>query len=252
MPPINFRPIKLEHFTPEGISEFQDMWRELIQQVNISQGVHGPIPVYNHIDLQGNRVMNVGTPPAGTTTDALSQKAADPMYSTSTQQAAMEAVGAKMLQTTRRLNDGTQQHRISTDLNTQGSVPPSNITGTLSWTTVAGVSITWTWTSIIVQYADLSSIAIPNGTLIVPGLANAQYDFFPYYDTRLGILSFVTDSVNGVGAPQIAIPSGIAAATTAAGQQQNADGRIALTATASGAQVTINGGSGNATLRARS
>ena len=250
MPRINFRPITAKHLTPEGLAELNDMWREVVNQVNISQGVHGPIPVYDHIDLRGNRVINSGQ--AKNAGDLLNQHAADPLYSTATQQAAMEAVGAKMLQTTRRLNDGTQQHKISTDLNTQGSVPPSNITGTLHWTTVVGTSITWTWTSIIVQYADLSSIAIPNGSLTVPGLANVQYDFFPYYDTRLGILSFVVDSVNGVGAPPIAIPSGLAAATTAAGQQQNADGRIALTASASGAQVTINGGSGNATLRARS
>jgi hypothetical protein len=248
MPPINFRPIQLRHFTEDGIAELQQMWQELVTQVNISQGVHGPIPVYNHLDLQGNRVVNAGA--AKNPTDLLTKTAADPMYSTATQRAAMEAVGAEMLQTTRRLNDGTQQHRISSDLNAQGSVPPSNITGTLAWTTVAGTSLTATWTSIIVQYADLSYIGVPDGTLLVTGLANAQYDFFPYYDTALGILSFVADAAY-TGAPPIAVPSGSASLTTAAGQQQNADGRVALTATASGMQVTINGGSGSATLRAR-
>lgn len=250
MPPINYRPIQLRHFTPEGIAELQDMWQELVTQVNISQGVNGPIPVYNHINMNGYLVRNSGE--AEETTDVLTQDAADPMYSTATQQKAMEAVGSKMLQTTRRLNDTTQRHKVSSDLNAQGSIPPSNITGTLSWTTVAGASITWTWTSIVIQYADLSYLAVPNGTLTVTGLSNVQYDFFPYYDTKLGLLTFVADSANGVGVPPVAIPSGLSSATTADLQQQNGDGRIALTATASGAQVTINGGSGNATLRARS
>ena len=157
-----------------------------------------------------------------------------------------------MLQTTRRLNDGTQQHRISSDLNGQGSVPPSNITGTLAFTSVAGSSITFTWTSVIIQLADLSYIGIKNGTLTVTGLANTTYDFFPYYDTRLGILSFVADSVNGTGAPPIAILASLSVSIISTElQQQNSDGRIALTATASAGAVTINGTPGTIGLRAR-
>lgn len=224
------------------------MWQELVTQVNISQGVHGPIPVYNHIDMGGNRVMNVGSPPTGVTTDALSQQAADPMYSTATQQAAFEATGSKILQTARKLNDGTKQHKISSDLNLQGSVPPSNITGTLHFAPTS-TTVVWTWTSIIIQLADLSYIGVKNGTLTVTGLTNSTpYDFYPYYDTTLGILSFVADNVNAVGAPPIAFAS----ANTAALQSQNADGRIALTSASTDAQPTTGGPSGNATLRTRS
>jgi hypothetical protein len=253
MPPINFRPLQKKHLTPEGYAEFADMWREAIQAINSQMGANGPAAMYNDLNMNGHNVIGLGTPAAGVTNAALSQAVADPKYSTSVQQTAMEAVGTKMLQTTRRLNDGTQQHTVSTDLNTQGSVPPSNITGTLSYTTVSGASITWTWTSVIVQRADLSYVGIPNGTLAVTGLANSQYDFFPYYDTRLGILSFVADSTNGTGAPPIAILSSSSSTIISTElQRQNGDGRIALTASASGAQVTINGGSGSATLRSRS
>jgi len=252
MPRINFRPILARHLTPEGLPELQDMWREAVQAINSNIGVNGPVQFLEDVDRGGKVIKNLGAPPAGVTSAALSQASADPMYSTSTQQAAMEAVGTKMLQTTRRLNDGKQQHAVSSDLNTQGSIPPSNVSGTLGWATVAGSSITWTWTSIIIQRADLSYLGIKNGTLTVTGLANSQYDFFPYFDTKLGILSFVADSTAGTGAPPIAFLASLLPVVIAIQlQKQNGDGRIALTSSASGAQVTINGGSGSATLRAR-
>jgi len=249
--PINFRPLQKKHLTPEGFAEFSDMWREAIQAINSNQGVNGPATMLNDLDMKGHNIVNLGTPAKGSTSSALSQATADPMYSTATQQAAMEAVGNNMLQTTRRLNDGKQQHRVSSDLNTQGSIPPSNVTGTLAFTTVASSSITFTWTSVIVQLADLSYIGIKNGTLTVTGLANTSYSFFPYYDTRLGILSFVADSVNGVGVPPLAFPVSSAAAITAALQRQNADQRVPLTASAGAGTVTINGGSGALSLRSR-
>lgn len=248
---INFRQIQSRHLTPEGLPELQDMWRELVSTVNSNIGVNGPVQVLGDLDMGGRNIINLGTPPKGSTTAALSQKTADPMYSTAVQQSAMEAVGTKMLQTTRRLNDGTQQHKISSDLNSQGSVPPSNITGTIPYTTVAGSSITFTWAGVIVQLADLSYIGIKDGTLTVTGLANTTYDFFPYFDTKLGILSFVADSVNGSGSPPIAIATAPPVVTATALQNQNADGRISLTDSAAAGSVAINGGSSSIGLRAR-
>src|SRR5271154_83385 len=164
--PINFRQIQARHLTPEGLPELQDMWREVVQAINANQGVNGPATMLNNLDMKGNAIINLGAPPKNVTSAALSQASADPMYSTVVQRTAMEAVGSQMLQTTRRLNDGTQQHLISSDLNTQGSIPPSNITGTLAYTSTT-TSITWTWTSIILQLADLSYIGVQNGTLVV-------------------------------------------------------------------------------------
>ncbi len=213
--------------------------------INTQMGASGrPAKFLGPIDLGGNRIMNVGAPQAST--DGLSQTAADPLYSTKVQQAAMEAVGVKMLQTTRRLNDGTQQHQVSTDLNKQGSIPPSNVSGSLTFTSVAGVSITWTWTSIIIQLADLSFVSIKDGTLIVTGLANTSYAFYPYYDTTTGLLIFVADSVNAIGSPPTAFP---AAGNTAAAQAQTKDTRIALTAGKTVATAT--GAGGSAALRVR-
>lgn len=243
MPPINFRPVELRHFTEDGIAEFQLMWFEAIQQINNLTGVNGPIQVLNNINLNGNRVTGSGV--AQSPTDLLSQNAADPKYSTAVQQAAMEAVGTKMLQTTRRLNDGKQQHALSSDLNSQGSIPPSNVIGSIPYTTVAGSSITFTWSGIYVQLADLSYTTVANGTLTVTGLANATYSIYPYLDTKTGLLTFVAIAGTGVGAPPIAFT----APNTNAAQQQTADTRIALT---SGPEsVTINGNPGSVGLRSR-
>jgi hypothetical protein len=244
--PINFRSLKPKHLTPEGYAEFADMWREAIQAINANQGVNGPAVMLNDLNMNGNNIVNLGTPAKGNTSSALSQATADPMYSTSVQQAAMESVGTKMLQTTRRLNDGTQQHQISSDLNTQGSVPPSNITGTIPYTTVAGSSITFTWAGVYIQLADLSYVSIADGTLTVTGLANTVYSVYPYYDTKLGILSFVAITGSGTGAPPIAFAS----PNTQAAQQQNADGRIPLTGSPTGT-VTINGNPASLGLRSR-
>jgi hypothetical protein len=242
MAPVNFRPFSADDLkNPAAIN---DRFREVVDAINALQGVHGPIQLLADLNLSGNRIKNVGA--ATEAGDALNQTAADPLYSTAVQQTAMEAVGANMLQTTRRLNDGTQQHQISSDLNAQGSVPPTNIAGSLTYTSVVGASITWTWTGIIITWADGSQIAVRNGVLAVTGLINTTYQFFPYYDTQTGLLTFVADNTNAHGSPPVAFisPTG----TSAAAQSQNSDTRVALTTAAA---ATANGGGGTATLRAR-
>lgn len=250
MPPVIHRDILPKDLQDPTLAELNSRLKEIYSTLNLLQGYRGPIPLNADLNLNSNRITNLGSAKAAT--DALNQTAADPMYSTATQQAQMQALGKAILQTTRQLNNPVQQHTISSDLNSQGSIPPSNVTGTLAWTT-SGTQITWTWTSVVVQLADLSYRAIQDGTLAVTGLTNgAQYDFFPYYDAILGILAFVADSVNGAGSPEIAIPSGVSMAITSLElQQQNADTRIALTEFATDAQVTCGGSPGTATLRTR-
>jgi len=247
MPPLNHRDLLPRDLDPKqdpSLAELNSRFKEIIQHLNVQAGYYGTAQVFGNINLNGNRITNVGE--AQETTDVLTQSSADPMYSTSVQQAAMEAVGNRMLQTTRRLNDGTQQHTVSSDLNTQGSIPPSNITGTLAWTSTAS-SITFTWTSVVVQLADLSYKAIKDGTLTVTGLSGS-YAFYPYRDMKLGILSFVADSVNASGAPPIAFT---AAGYSPAAQAQNQDGRIALTTNAPTPQTATTGMSGMFQLRSQ-
>lgn len=244
MPPLvhqDLLPRDLDPKVDSTLAEINRRFRELYNALNVQAGFHGPVTFFNHINLNGNRIMNVGAPKNAS--DALSQTAADPLYSTPVQQAAMEAVGARMLQTTRRLNDGTQQHKISSDLNLQGSIPPI-LTGLTNFTSTS-TTLTFTFPTSI-QYGDQSIVAIPNVPLTVTGLTNSTaYKLYPYYDTVLGIGTFVADSVNAVGVPPIAFPP--AASSTVLGnaaQLQNGDGRVALSSGAITATTGMSGGGG--------
>jgi hypothetical protein len=247
--PIPFRPLTPDDLDPKKdptLSYLNEVIRSMTNQINLGSGALGPIPIMGDLNLNGNRITNVGD--AQEETDVLTQSSADPMYSTPVQQSAMEAVGTKMLQTTRRLNDATQQHKISSDLNTQGSIPPTNLVGALTWTSTAS-SVTWTWTGIIIQFADLTYLAIKDDSLVVTGLAATGYYFYPYYDTVTGRLTFVANSTFGAGSPPVAF-NGSAAVKSAQAQAQNGDTRIALTANPGG-QLTAPSSSGSALLRAR-
>lgn len=234
MPPIHFRPIlaeELDSKKDQSLGSLNDKFKELVDNINILMGVHGPVKLLNHLDLGGNRILNLGA--AQDPADALSQTAADPIYGQVAQQRAMEAVGTKMLQTTRRLNDGTQQHRVSSDLNVQGTIPPT-IIGATNYTSTA-ISITVTFPTAI-QYGDQSIIAIRNPTLLVQGLVAGSYFMYPYYNTRLGLAQLVADRVNAVGNPPVLFP----AVNANAAQQQYADGHVALSN--GGIAVTVVGG----------
>lgn len=249
MPPVIHRDLLPKDLQDPTLSEVNSRLKEIYNTLNLLQGYKGPIPINADINLNSNRITNLGSAKAAT--DALNQTAADPMYSTATQQAAMQALGKAILQTTRQLNNPVQQHAISSDLNSQGSIPPSNVTGSLVWSS-GTTTITYTWSSIVVQLADLSYRAIQDGSITVTGLSGgATYYFYPYYDTSLGIMSFVADNVNAVGAPALAFPQSVfPTGSTAAGQAQTQDGRIALTI--GGTTAVAGGGGGTVQLRQRS
>lgn len=226
----------------KDLDSFNDKWRKVVEAINGLQGVNGPSQILGDLDMTGHKITNLGA--ASAETDALSQSAADALYGQDVQQAAMEAVGTKMLQTTRRLNDGNQQHRISSDLNQQGNIPPT-ILNQLQFTSTTS-SITWSWTNLQVQYGDGSVVPIVDGSLLTTGLTNGQaYKFYPYFDTKLGAVIFVADNTNAIGAPPVAFPSGATqAALRAAGQVQNGDGRVALSVGGMTATVGASGSGG--------
>lgn len=245
--PVSFVPVipqDLDAKSDPSLGSLNAKLAPLYRLANYLLGANGPITLLSDLNMNQNAVRNVGPPV--TAADALSQNTADPMYSTSTQQAAMEAIGAKMLQTTRRLNDPTQQHATSSDLNTQGSIPPTNITGTLT-ATPGAMSINFSWNSIVIQLSDGSYKAIRDSSLNVTGLAaTTTYAFYPYYDTKLGLLVFVAISGTASGVPPVAFAS---TGNTTAAQAQTLDTRIALTSVL--AQATTGGSAGPIQLRTR-
>lgn len=223
MPPLVHQDLVPRDLDPKqdpALAEINRRFRELYTALNTQAGYHGPVSFANHINLNGNLVRNMGTPVLST--DGLSQKSADPMYSTPVQRKTMEIVGSQMLQSTRRLNDGTQQHRVSSDLNQQGAIPPT-LTDTTNYTATA-TTVTVTFPATI-QYGDQSIIAIPNTPVTITGLVTGTtYYIYPYYDTVLGIGTLVADSVNATGVPPVCF----SAANANAAQMQTADGHVPL------------------------
>jgi hypothetical protein len=237
MPPLNYRnllPRDLDSQQDPTLSEVNSRLKELYDGVNTALGYRGPVPLANHINLQGNRILNLGA--AQAPTDALSQTAADPLYSTAVQQSELEATGNSILQTTRRLNSAAQQQLISSDLNSQGSIPPV-ITGLTMYTSTS-TTLTVSFPTQI-QFGDLSIIAIPNIPVTITGLTTGPYYIYPYYDTALGIGSLVAIAGDGVGAP----PCCFAAVDANAAQIQNADGHVPLSI--GGIPVTVGSSGGH-------
>lgn len=229
MPPINFRAITREDLDVKAdpsLSSLNDKMREIVEAINGLMGVYGEANIFGDLNMHGKRITNLGSAQADT--DAISKAVANPIYGQTAQQSAMEAVGTKMLQSTRRLNDATQQHKISSDLNKQGGIPPT-IINPMTFTATA-TTITWAWHLLQVKYGDGTTVSVKDGSLAVTGLTNGTvYKFYPYYDTGLGAVVFVADNTNAVGAPAVAFPPGASAAVlTVAGQNQNLDGRVAL------------------------
>lgn len=237
---LTYEPVTEADFKDPAL--FNDKLRKIVEAINGLQGVNGTSQIFGDIDMTGHKIINLGA--ASAKTDALSQNVADPIYGQKAQQAAMEAVGTKMLQTTRRLNDGTQQHKISSDLNSQGGIPPT-IINPMTYTSTT-TSITWHWTLLQIKYGDGSVVAVPDGTLLITGLTNSTiYKFYPYYDTLLGQVIFVADNTNAIGVPPVAFPPGAtAAALQLAGQSQNTDGRVPLSVGGMSATVGGSGGGG--------
>src|SRR5713101_9905990 len=95
------QPLPIRDITPDDLDPKKDpslgflnqVLRTHAQAIANLQGSSGPIKMNANLDLNGNRIINVGA--AQSSTDVLTQAAADPMYSQKVQQAAMEAVGTK-------------------------------------------------------------------------------------------------------------------------------------------------------------
>jgi len=220
---INFEAFTAKDLDAENdpsLAEFNRKLAPIYEAVNRLMGARGPIQLVADLDMGGNRIKNLGVPKAAS--DALSQTSADPIYGTAVQRKTMEAVGTQMLQTTRRLGDGSQQHKTSGDLKAQGSIPPS-VNGQVTYTATS-TSITWSFPASF-QFADGTIVQIPNIPVTVTGLVNGTpYKFYPYYDANIGLGQFVADPVNAIGVPPIAF----ATTNANAAQAQNADGRIPL------------------------
>jgi len=149
-------PVRILQFTaadlssPQGIQKLNQYITELVNEINRLGGQNGPIQLNAALDMQGNAVTNIGAPTSKA--DALNQTNADPMYSQPVMQNAMEALGTKMLQSSRRLNDQNQQEKNSSYLNSLGAEPQNSNGSQISAT--AGNPATVSVTAAISNTAD--------------------------------------------------------------------------------------------------
>lgn len=178
--PVDFQQLTPEDLKDPKLQKLNEVLRTLYDDVLGLEGFTGTISLQNDLDMGGHRITNVGV--AQSTTDVLSQSAADPMYSTTSQQSAMEALGTKMLQTARRLNDPDQRERSSSFLNEVASTPPSTNGSTVT-VVAAGANSNVTVTASNQTFADLSTFPYSQrvDTFVNPGVGS---NFYHYYIRR--------------------------------------------------------------------
>jgi hypothetical protein len=156
MTAIAFRTITAKDLQDPNLGNLNNLLRQMINETNRLGGSMGPIQLNNTLDLQGNPVRNIGAPV--TAADALSQTAADPMYSQANVLTALSTTGNKILQTARRLNDPSQRERNSSFLNQIASTPPTTNTSNMTVTVAGGGSTEINLTA--------GNVSLPDGSVI--------------------------------------------------------------------------------------
>ncbi len=164
---------------------FQQHYQQLIDTVNTLCGHNGTIQLANHLDLDGNKVMNIGAPEGPT--DALSSGVAQKSYSAAALKPQLESTGPTPLTTYRQLNSTSQREVASSYLNALLSTAPrSNTINPI----FSGSSNVVTIPASIFKFADASSVSYPARTDTLPLPAS-------YSITSWSVTSGVADVVLG-------------------------------------------------------
>lgn len=129
--PLSAPIFKKEDLQGDNLDFFNQFITTVVQAINAQQGSAGPVQLSGHLDLQGNRIMNVGEPASDT--DAVSQGAASSQFGAAALQPHLEALGKNVLQTARRLNDRTQRENYSSFLNGLVSTAPTTNTSVVGF-----------------------------------------------------------------------------------------------------------------------
>lgn len=138
---------------------FQKHYDQLTDTVNTLLGHNGPIQLANHLDLGGNRIMNVGAPTA--TTDAISSLVAQSRYSPTALKPYFESGGKNAFVGYRQINNQGQREQTSSWLNQLLSTPP-NSNSIDPITSTSGGSTTVTIPASIYRFADGTKWFLPS------------------------------------------------------------------------------------------
>ena len=120
--------------------------------LNYLLGLSGPITLSNHLDLNGNKITNVGA--AESESDVVTQAFASRNYGPTALAPAFNALGKQTLQTYRQLSNPNQREKYSSFLNDIPSTPPSSNTSIVTFGTVSGGTVVTTVTAGFHQKVD--------------------------------------------------------------------------------------------------
>jgi hypothetical protein len=160
--PLSAPIFKKEDLQGENLDFFNQWMTTIAQAINAQQGTAGPVKLQGHLDLQGNRIMNVGKPVDDT--DAVSQAVATTQFGAAALQPQIEALGKHVLQTARRLNDRIQRENHSSFLNKLVSTSPTTNDSTVSFAAPVGGTVDVTVSGGHHFYVDGSQVSYTSRT----------------------------------------------------------------------------------------
>ena len=134
---------------------------QLVDAVNSHSGYNGPVTLANHLDLSGNRVMNVAAPTADS--DVLTSGAAKSSYSAPVLKEQLKPGSANAMAGYRILNHNGQREQSSSFLNdVPSSVPNANQIIPLLTNGVSSVTVSIP--ASVFTFADGSTIQLSGRT----------------------------------------------------------------------------------------
>jgi hypothetical protein len=155
--PLQAITFKKSDFTDDdSLSLFNQSYTNVVNQLNNLLGFNGPIPVNAHLNLQGNRILNVGA--AVDPSDAVSQSFGNTQYGASALKPYFEALGKQVMQTYRRLSDKNQREQYSSFLNQILNTAPTANTSFVDFGAPGGGTISATVTAGYHQRVDSSVV----------------------------------------------------------------------------------------------
>jgi hypothetical protein len=177
----------------ESLTLFNQQFTNIINQINNLLGFNGPIKFPNHVDMAGNRLMNVGA--AVEPTDAVSQAYGNTQYGAAALKPYFEAIGKQIFQTYRRLSDRNQREQYSSFLNQVLNTAPTANTSYIFFGVPSAGTVETTITSGLHQRVDGSAFPYTGRT---DTLALPEIYTITSISRTSGIVTVTTSAATGI------------------------------------------------------
>lgn len=187
----------------EASPALQAFLSQLTDTVNSLAGYSGSVPLANHLDMGGKRIMNVGAPVADT--DALSSGVAKNSYSVQALAPQLESSSPTGLKSMRRLNDSNQREQGSSFLNDLMSSVP-NATTVIPVISNSGSNVQVVIPASLFTFADGSTIMLISRTDLLA--RPAQYAISSISCSG-NVVTVVTSAPSGLSAGQAVTITGV-------------------------------------------